>query len=161
VPGAAIIRTSWIGNVIFAAVAIPAAAGVGPFEPAAVVTSLALFAVSLGIWVWAFAIAVARSSRGDDIAVGNLFLFEGNPPKGVRAQLFSSFGACLLITAVSVSVNPFGVLVPMLPVGFIGLWGARHGAFGTRAGFEPEVRPLRPQRGERSGRRTRSGGAGE
>ena len=43
---------------IFALVAIPAAAGVEPFEVAAVVTSLTLFAVSLGIWVWAFGIAV-------------------------------------------------------------------------------------------------------
>lgn len=164
--GQRIIRSSWIGNVVFAVTAIPAALGVDAFDPIAAITALALFAVSLGVWVWAFAIAVARSSRGDNIVVGNLFLFEGQAPKGVRAQLFSSVGVCLVITAVTASADPFGVLVPMLPVGLIGLWGARHGVFPPRPGFEPEIGPLRPQRPERrrtrpSERRTTSGGAGE
>ena len=168
--GQAIIRASWIGNLIFAAVAIPAALGVGPFEPAAVVVSLALFAVSLGVWVWAFGVAVVRSSQGDDIVVGNLFLFEGDAPKAVRRQLFASVGVCLVITAVSASANPFGVLVPMLPLGFVGLWGARHGVFRPRPGSEPEIRPLRPDRsaakskrnaGRSDQHRRTSGGAGE
>jgi hypothetical protein len=146
VDGKAIIRSSWITNVVFAVTAIPAALGVEPLEPVAVVVALALFAVSLGIWVWAFGVAVVRSSQGDDIAIGNLFLFEGKAPKDVRRHLFGSLGVCLLITAVTASADPFGVLVPMLPLGFIGLWGARHGVFGTRAGFEPEIRPLRPER---------------
>jgi hypothetical protein len=148
VAGPAIIRTSWIGNVIFALTAIPAALGVDAFDPVSAITALALFAVSIGIWVWAFAIAVARSSRGDNIAVGNLFLFEGQVPKGIRSQLFSSVGVCLVITALTAAADPFGVLVPMLPVGLVGLWGARHGVFPLRPGFEPEVRPLRRQRPE-------------
>ncbi len=159
--GQRIIRSSWIGNVIFAATAIPAALGVDAFDPVSAITALLLFAVSIGIWVWAFAIAVARSSRGDNIVVGNLFLFEGNVPKGIRAQLFSSVGVCLVITAVTASADPFGVLVPMLPVGLIGLWGARHGVFPPRPGFEPEVRPLRRQRPEPRSRRSSSGGTGE
>ena len=28
--------------------------------------------------------------------------------------------------------NPFGVLVPMLPMGLAGLWGARHGVYPPR-----------------------------
>jgi fatty acid desaturase len=156
VAGQAIIRSSWIGNVVFAATAIPAAFGVDAFDPVSAITALALFAVSLWVWVWAFGVAVARSSRGDNIAVGNLFLFEGKVPKGVRAQLFSSVGVCLVITAVTASADPFGVLVPMLPVGLIGLWGARHGVFPPRPGFEPEVRPLRRQRPEPRSRTKRS-----
>jgi hypothetical protein len=151
VAGQAIIRSSWIGNAIFAASALPAVFAES-FEPVAVVVSLALFAVSLGIWVWAFGVAVVRSSQGDDIVVGNLFLFEGDAPRDVRRQLFASVGVCLVITAVSASANPFGVLVPMLPLGFVGLWGARHGTFRLRPGLEPEVRPLRPDRS--AGRRS-------
>ena len=167
--GQAIIRSSWIGNVIFAASALPAVF-VDSLEPAAVVVSLVLFAVSLGVWVWAFAIAVARSAQGDDIMVGNLFLFEGDAPKVVRRHLFGSVGVCLVITAVSASANPFGVLVPMLPLGFVGLWGARHGVFRPRPGSEPEIRPLRPDRSAAKTKRTAgtsdhdrrtSGGAGE
>jgi hypothetical protein len=161
VEGQAIIRSAWIGNVVFAATAIPAALGVDAFDPVSAITALALFAVSLGVWVWAFGVAVARSSRGDNIAVGNLFLFEGTVPKGVRAHLFSAVGVCLVITALTASADPFGVLVPMLPVGLIGLWGARHGVFPPRPGFEPEIRPLRRQRPEPRSRRSPSGGAGE
>lgn len=144
---------------IFAATALPSVFA-DSLEPVAVVVSLALFAVSLGIWVWAFAVAVVRSSQGDDIVVGNLFLFEGDAPKAVRRQLFASVGVCLVITVVSASANPFGVLVPMLPLGFVGLWGARHGGFRPRPGTEPEIRPLRPERSARK-RRSPSGGAGK
>ena len=139
---------------IFAASALPAVF-VDSLEPLAVVVSLALFAVSLGVWVWAFGVAVVRSSQGDDIAVGNLFLFEGDAPSAVRRQLFASVGVCLVITAVSASANPFGVLVPMLPLGFVGLWGARHGVFRPRPGTEPEIRPLRPDGRGRSGHAVR------
>ncbi len=156
--GKAIIRASWVGNLIFAVAALPAVF-VDSLEPLAVVVALALFAVSLGVWVWAFAVAVVRSSQGDDIAVGNLFLFEGDAPRAVRRQLFGSVGVCLVVTAVTVSANPFGVLVPMLPLGFVGLWGARHGEFRPRPGSEPEIRPLRPdhsstRRGRRGGERS-------
>jgi hypothetical protein len=146
VPGRAIIRSSWIGNVIFALTALPAAFGVDAFEPVAVVVALALFAVSLGVWAWAFAVAVARSAGGENIVVGNLFLLEGTVPKPVRLHLFGALGVCLVITGVTASADPFGVLVPMLPIGLIGLWGARHGVYGPRPGFESEVRPLRPER---------------
>jgi hypothetical protein len=152
VPGARIIRTSWIANLVFALSAVPFALGVGALEALAVGAALALFAASLVVWVWAFGTAVVRSSRGDDIAVGNLFLLEGEVAPGVRRQLFSSVGVCLVVTAATASADPFGVLVPMLPVGLVGLWGAKHGVFGIRPGFEPEVRPLRPER--------RSGGRG-
>jgi hypothetical protein len=146
VPGARIIRTSWIANVVFALSAAPFALGVRALEALAVGVALALFAASLVVWAWAFGTAVVRSTRGDDIAVGNLFLLEGKVAPGVRRQLFSAVGVCLVITAATASANPFGVLVPMLPVGLVGLWGAKHGVFGIRAGFEPEVRPLRPDR---------------
>ena len=162
-PGQAIIRSSWIGNVDLRADRDPGARWAstlrGPWRSS---SSLALFAVSLGVWVWAFAVAVARSSQGDDIAVGNLFLFEGDGAEGRSAASCSrSVGVCLVITAVTVSANPFGVLVPMLPLGLSGS-GARATVYvpGSRARrFEPEVRPLRPERqadqAERTSQRSR------
>ncbi len=154
-PGRVIIRVSWGANLVFALTAIPVAVGLDGLEPVAIVVALALFAASLVVWVWAFAVAVARSAGGENIVVGNLFLLEGKAPKPVRLQLFGALGVCVAITAVTASADPFGVLVPMLPVGLIGLWGARHGAYGPRPGFEPEVRPLRPERKRTS--RGRSG----
>ncbi len=121
---------------------------------------LALFAVALGVWIWAFAVAVARSAQGDDIAVGSLFLFEGGAPRAARRHLFGSVGASLVITAVAAGSNPFAVLVPMLSLGFVGLWGARYGTFPRRRDVAPEARPLRPVRstGQRGGSERRAGG---
>jgi hypothetical protein len=159
VRGLAIIRNSWLGNAVFALSAIPALFVTG-MEPVAAVVALALFALSLGVWIWAFAVAVARSSQGDDIVVGNLFLFEGTVPSPVRRHLFSSVGVCLVITAVTVSADPFGVLVPMLSIGLVGLWGARHGEFERRRDVERDVRPLRPDRSTRPSSRRGIRGSG-
>lgn len=131
-PGRLIVLASWIGDAVLLVSAVPHAAGVDSLEGVAVGTALALFFVSLPIWVWAFAVAIARSARGDDIVVANLFLTIGDAPKSVRWHLFGALGACLLITAGTAAANPFGVLVPMLPLGFVGLWAARHGTFPPR-----------------------------
>lgn len=142
--GRRIVVASWIGNAIFLVASLPAVFGVSRAGGVAAVVCLALFAVSLGVWGWAFAIAVARSSQGDDIAVGSLFLVEGSVAKADRRALYLPFGVSLVITAVAAASNPFAVLVPMLSLGFIGLWGARHGVFPRRKDLVTPARPLRP-----------------
>jgi hypothetical protein len=132
IPGRIIVVSTWATNVVFAVTAIPAALGVSSFDTPAVATALVLFAVGLGVWTWAFGLAVVRSARGDDIAVASLYLTAGDAPRPVRAQLFSALGACLLITVATAASDPFGVLVPMLSLGFVGLWAARHGTFPPR-----------------------------
>jgi hypothetical protein len=162
--GRRIIAVSWASNVVFALTAVPAALGVAAFDPVAAATALVLFAVSLVVWVWAFAVAAARSTQGDDIAVGNLFLFEGDAPKVVRRHLFGSVALSLATTALTAKADPFGVLVPMLPVGLVGLWGARHGVFPRRRDVVTPDRPLRPSRaasGRSAKRRSGNGRAGE
>jgi len=131
-PGRRIVQVSWASNVLFAITAVPVAAGVDAFDAAAVAVSLILFVISLGVWCYAFAIAVSRSARGDDVVVGNLFLMQGPVPKAVRLHLFGSLLVCLAITAGTAAADPFGVLVPMMPLGLIGLWGARHGTYPAR-----------------------------
>jgi hypothetical protein len=148
-PGSRIIAASWTGNAIFAVTAIPAAAGMEALDATAIGVALGLFAVSLGIWCWAFAIALARTTRGDDVVVGSLFLLQGPVPRRVRLHLFGSLGVCLVVTAVTAAAEPFGVLVPMLPLGLAGLWGARHGTY-------PPRRP-----GATTGGRRSSGRAGQ
>lgn len=148
-PGRAIIAASWASNGVFLAGSVPLMADLAGGEPIAAAVCLTLFAISLGIWVWAFAVAAARSSQGDDIAVGSLFLVEGAVAGPVRRSLYLSFGLSLLITAIAASANPFAVLVPMLSLGLVGLWGARFGEFPRRRDVEAEARPLRPVRSTR------------
>ena len=149
-PGGRIIVASWIGNAIFAVTAIPAAAGIEALDAAAIGVALGLFAISLGVWCWAFAIALARTTRGDDVVVGSLFLLQGPVPRRVRLHLFGALGVCLVVTAVTAAAEPFGVLVPMLPLGLAGLWGARHGTY-----------PPRRSPGATTGGRRSSGRAGQ
>ncbi len=128
---------------------MPAILGLSSGSEVGAVVSLVLFAASLVVWVWAFAIAAARSSQGDAIAVGSLFLVEGTVPGAAKKSLYWSFVASLVITAVAAVSNPFAVLVPMLSLGFVGLWGARHAEFPRRRDVEIEDRPLRPVRSTR------------
>jgi hypothetical protein len=132
VTGRGIIVASWVCNAVFLVTAVPAALGVDALEEVAVGTALALFFVSLGVWAWAFAVAVARSARGDDIVVANLFGTIGDADRPVKLHLFGSLAVCVVITIATAAANPFGVLVPMLPLGFVGLWAARHGTFPPR-----------------------------
>jgi len=127
-----IVLSAWTTNVVFAATAIPAAVGVSSFDTPAVVAALVLFGVGLVVWTWAFGLAVLRSARGDDIVVASLYLTAGDAPRPIRLQLFGALGVCLLITVATATSDPFGVLVPMLTLGFVGLWAARHGTFPPR-----------------------------
>ena len=74
-------------------------------------------------------------------------------PKRVRVQLFGSLAVCLAVTAATALAEPFGVLVPMLPLGLLGLWGARHGVFPPRRMPDAATRD--------KGARRSSGRAGE
>lgn len=143
-PGHRIVVASWVADAVFLVVSIPAVVGVADAGEVAGVVCLALFVVALGVWGWAFAVAVARSSQGDDIAVGSLFLVEGRVAKADRRALYAPFWVSIAITAVAAASNPFAVLVPMLGLGLIGLWGARHGRFPRRKDIVTPARPLRP-----------------
>jgi hypothetical protein len=132
VPGRWIIVASWTQNAIFAATAVPVALGADSLESAAVGTALALFAVSLFVWAWSFAVAFARSTQGDDIVVANQYFTAGGAPREVRLHLFGSVLLSVVLAAGTAAADPFGVLVPMLPLAFVGLWAAQHGTFPPR-----------------------------
>ena len=123
---------SWAGDVAFAATAIPVAVGVDAFDSVAVAVALVLFFVSLPVWTWAFVVAASRSAQGDDIVVANMFGTIGGAPRDVRLHLFGALGVCVVVAAASAAADPFGVMVPMLPLGLVGLWAARHGTFPPR-----------------------------
>ena len=103
---------------------------------------LICFFVSLPVWVVSFGLALSRSTRGDDIAVASwVFLAGGAAPTPVRRRLLGVFAGSVVLAAATAWANPFVVLVPMLPLGFAALWGARYGTFpqqsGVRVGGSP------------------------
>ena len=130
-PGARIIQFSWATVALFSVVAIVDAAG-APIDGLAVGLCLALFLVSLPVWVWAFGLAVVRTGRGDDIVVSSLFFLTGSAPDRVRRHLLGAVAVSIVVALATAWANPLGVLVPMLLLGLVGLWGARHGVFPAR-----------------------------
>jgi hypothetical protein len=163
-PGRRIIVAAWATDAVFLVGSLPAILDLDGGSGVAAAVSLALFALSLVVWIWAFAVAVARSGQGDDIAVGSLFLVEGQPAgapsRPARRTLYLAFAVGLAITAVAAPSNPFAVLVPMLGLGYVGLWGARYGRFPRRRDVEAPARPLRPVRSpqQRGTTQRRTGG---
>ena len=138
--GRAIIRWGWIANVVFALAAIPVAVGVDDALGVAIGVALLLFAVAVVAFVYAFAVGLARSTHGDDVAVANLFFLQGSAPKPIRHQFLGMFLVCLAIAVGTAAWEPFGVLVPMLPVGLAGVWAARYGVFPPRPVAAPRRR---------------------
>lgn len=135
--GAAIVRASWLGTVVFALSALAAVVTSAATVPAAAI-ALGLFAAGIGLFFWAYAIAVNRS-RTDAIGIGGLFFLAGDAtaPKGVKRALLAALGAQTVTGLGTAAARPFttlafGVLVPLYGLALTGLWGARHGRFGPR-----------------------------
>jgi hypothetical protein len=133
-PGRAILRTGWVANAIFAITAIPAAiTRDDTLLDIAIGVSLALFLFACGAFMYAFGLGIARTARGDNVVVANLFFLQGSAPRPVQREFIAMFLVCLAVALATMVWEPFGVLVPMLPPGLAGVWAARHGTFGPRA----------------------------
>ncbi len=130
--GVGIVRWSAVTALLYAIAAGWDAAGVPGGDTASVGIALALFVVSLVVWVVAFGRAVARSTRGDEIQVASLFFLQTSAPRDVRVRLLGIAAVVVVLTMVTLATNPVGFLVNMLPIGFAGLWGARHGTYPER-----------------------------
>jgi hypothetical protein len=129
-PGHRIIAASLAGTGLFAATALPAAAGIDALKVPAAAVSLVLFVVSIPLSLLALARAALRTARQEDrITVGGLFFLQGSAPKPVRRLLLGSLLAAVVITVFTASGEPFGVLQPVFPLALCATWGARHGAF--------------------------------
>jgi hypothetical protein len=131
VEGGRIVWCAWLSVVVLAVVGLLDIV-VDAFDTAAVAVCVALFLVSLAVWVYALGLAIVRSSRGDDIVVPGLFFLQGSAPASVRNRLLGAVGASVVVAAATAWANPFAVLVPMLPLGLAGMWGARYGRFPAR-----------------------------
>ncbi|MDQ1430744.1 MAG: hypothetical protein QOF40_1346 [Actinomycetota bacterium] len=138
--GRGLLAVGWVANALFAVTAIPVAFGVDDLLGVAIGVSLLLFLVSVGTFVYAFGVGLARSARGDNVAVANLFFLQGSAPKPVKRDFLILFLVCLAITVATAAWDPFGVLVPMLPIGLAGMWAARYGVFPPRPPAAPRRR---------------------
>jgi len=140
-PGHRTVAASLAGTALFAVTAVPAAAGVDALKLAAAAVGLAEFVVAIPLALLALARAAVRTARQEDrITVGGLFFLQGSAPKPIKRTFLWMSLVCLAIAVGTLAWEPFGVLVPMLPVGLAGVWAARYGVFPPRQAGQPRRR---------------------
>jgi hypothetical protein len=128
-----VIVASWASVGVFAFVSVLQALPVDSLDDLAAGVDLALFFISLPVWAYAFVRALARTARGDEIGVASLYFLTTSAPRSVRRQLMGALIVSIAIAVGAAVGNPYGVLVPMLPLGLAGLWGALYGTYPARS----------------------------
>jgi hypothetical protein len=135
--GRGIVRLDVRATAVFAVVSVAAAVWPDPIEYLAVPVAVALFVVGTGAFLWAYGIAVARS-RYDQVTMGGVFFLAGDvAPASTARTLRAALGVQIVVGVGVAAMRPFtalaaGVLAPMLGLGLMALWGARHGRFPAR-----------------------------
>ena len=142
--GKLIVRINALLTLIFVVTSVVSAVVFSqPWKTIAVVVSLVCFAVGITVFLWGYWSAVQRS-RQDNISVAAMyFLIDGAAPSRL-ALVMNSTLAIQVVVAVATAVSrsstdgragstlAFGILVPMMGLGFNGLWAAEHGVFDPR-----------------------------
>jgi ribose/xylose/arabinose/galactoside ABC-type transport system permease subunit len=136
-PDDRIVRIDLLATAAFTIVQVLAAALPDTFSVVSVPVSLALFVVGAVAFLWGFLVGVGRSQYEVVTLGGLFFLGEATAPADVRRALRVLLAVQVLVAVVAASVRPFselafGILVPMLGLGMITLWAARHGAFAPK-----------------------------
>lgn len=132
-PGGGIVNATFAGT---AAVLFTGAIGAYDPEGYGLLTAYAsglMFAVGVVGFLYGYAIGVVRS-RDEKITLAGLFFLSGTAPQVVRFRLRIAFAAQCVVAVAAASFRPytsvaFVVLAPMLGLGMLALWGARHGVF--------------------------------
>jgi hypothetical protein len=124
---------AWATGVFVVASAL-AAAWPDTFLPLSVPLDLVLFAAGCASFLWAYVLAIGRS-RYEAVTMGGLFFLSDHvAPPDVTRLLRGALGVQVVVAVAVASVRPFtalafSVLVPMLGLGLMALWAARHGRF--------------------------------
>jgi hypothetical protein len=131
--GVAVIRSAWIGTVVFV-VATAVAALVPSARIPAVVVDLILLIGGSGLYLWGWGVAAGRS-RDNEISLWNLILLEDVAPRPVRIRLLGALAVQVIVAAATCWITAalaFGWLVPVWGLAHCEYWGARYGVFVPR-----------------------------
>lgn len=131
--GAGLVQLSFVGT---GALLVAGVAGVVAPDRAGTLTAVVsgvLFAVGVVLFLWGYATGVVRS-RDEQVTLGGLFFLSGSAPRVVRFRLRAALAAQVVVAVAAASIRPytavaFAVLAPMLGLGAMAMWGARHGTF--------------------------------
>jgi hypothetical protein len=135
--GEGIVRLDLWATVVFAAVSAAAAVAPDPLEYVSVPVDLVMFVAGCVAFLWAYAIAIGRSRYEGLTMAGVFFLGDQVAPARVTRTLRLLLAVQTVVAVAAAAARPFtalafSVLAPMLGLGLMALWGARHGRFPPR-----------------------------
>ena len=136
--GEGLVRANVWATLVFAVVSVAAAIAPDPLEYVAVPLDLVLFVAGCSAFLWAYAVAIGRSRYDDLTMAGVFFLSDRVAPARVTRAFRLLLAAQIVVAVATAAARPFtalafGVLVPVLGLGLMALWGARHGAFPAKS----------------------------
>lgn len=140
--GEVLVRADLWATVVFTVASVAAAVVPDPLEYAAVPVDLVLFIAGCSAFLWAYAVAIGRSRYDELTMAGVFFLSDRVAPARVTRTFRLLLAAQVVVAVATAAARPFtalafGVLVPMLGLGLMALWGARHGVFPAKAAPAP------------------------
>lgn len=142
-PGADLVNLDFAVTGVLVATSAAGAALPDDFGIVHAVASSVAFVVGTGAFLWAYAVGVSRS-REEQVTLSGLFFLGGEvAPKvtrfRLRLALLVQIVAVVTAAAIRAYTNvAFGVLAPLLGLGLMALWSARHGTFAARPEVELE-----------------------
>ena len=136
--GEGLVRANVWATLVFAVVSVAAAIAPDPLEYVAVPVDLVLFVAGCSAFLWAYAVAIGRSRYDDLTMAGVFFLSDRVAPARVTRAFRLLLAAQIVVAVATAAARPFtalafGVLVPVLGLGLMALWGARHGSFPAKS----------------------------
>lgn len=131
--GAGLVNVDFAGTGALVVAALAGVLAPDTFGTLTAVVSGVLFAVGVVGFLWGYATGVVRS-RDEQVGLGGLFFLSGTAPRVIRFRLRLAFAVQVVAAVAAASIRPytsvaFAVLAPMLGMGVMAVWGARHGTF--------------------------------
>lgn len=131
--GAALVNAAFAGTGVLLVAGVVGAASPDRWGGLTAVVSGILFAVGVVAFLYGYAVGVVRSAE-EKVGLAGLFFLSGTAPKVVRVRMRGALVAQIVIATAVASARlytsvAFAVLAPMLGLGLMAAWGARHGTF--------------------------------
>ncbi len=135
-PGPGLVNLDFAGTGALIVAALVGVLAPDGFGVVTAVVSGALFVVGVIGFLWGYATGVVRS-REERVGFGGLFFLSGSAPRVIRFRLRLAFAVQVVVAVLAASLRPytsvaFAVLAPMLGMGIMAAWAARHGTFPAR-----------------------------
>lgn len=136
--GTTLINVSFAGTGLLLVAGAVGAASPDRWGGMTAVVAGVLFAIGIVAFLYGYAIGVVRSAE-EKVTMGGLFFLSGTAPRVVRFRMRAAFVAQIVISTAVAAVRPytsvaFAVLAPMLGLGLMAAWAARHGVFFSKNG---------------------------